>query len=469
MAVTPNSSAETLAENALPTSSQLSSPTPASADAPALSASSVPLDARRNVLGFAGDILSFVTGTYFIPVTTVLVGLVSELTDNKALIGAVGTAWMAVWYLPQLFGARMVRGSRYQKKYVIVSVTIGRQVFLLLPLWLVLTQAQQPLLTVWLLLAGIIVFNLTDAIASVAWFDIISRTLSPRMRGRAVTAGQLTASLLGLGVSVLVGFLLDPKVLAFPTNYAVLMVLAWAFFMLSLVSFAFVKENPVSESVSSHVNEVSFLSHLKESLVADKVFRKLLIARLLTGVEMMGASFYVVFIKERLNLGDGAIGTFTQALIIGAIVGLLLFGWVSERLGARRVVQASSVFQFVSPALALLIAAVPFIADLTPGLAIAIMAVVMALRGAIEHSLVLGFVGYCLDYAPDRNRAMYIGVLNTVSGLVALTPVLGGVLIQLLQPVGFSFAYSVVFGLAAVLVAWGVLLVFRLPKLPAHA
>ena len=427
------------------------------------------MDARRNFVAFAGDILFFVTGTYFIPVTTVLVGLVSELTDNKALIGAVGTAWLAVWYLPQLFGARIVRGSRYQKRYVIICALIGRQVFLLLPLWLVMTGAAQPLLTVWLLLAGIVVFNFTDAIAGVAWFDIISRTLSPRMRGRAVTAGQLVASLVGLAVSVLVRYLLDPKVLAFPTNYAVLIALAWVFFALSLVSFAFIKENPVSASVTDHASGGSFLTHLKEAVGTDKVFRQLLAARLLTGVEMMGASFYVVFIKERLRLGDDAIGTFTQALIVGAIAGLLLFGWLSERFGARRVVQASTFFQFVSPALALVIAAVPFIADTMPGVAFAVMAVVMALRGAIEHSLVLGFVGYCLDYAPDRNRAMYVGVLNTVSGVVALTPVLGGILIQTLQSTGDSTAYTIVFGLAAVSVGLGVLAAFRLPKLPAHA
>ncbi len=429
----------------------------------------VPLDARRNFAAFAGDILFFVTGTYFIPVTTVLVGLVSELTDNKVLIGAVGTAWLAVWYLPQLFGARLVRGSRYQKRYVIVCALIGRQVFLLLPLWLVMTGAAQPLLTVWLLLAGIVIFNFTDAIAGVAWFDIISRTLSPRMRGRVVTAGQLVASLVGLAVSVLVRYLLDPKILAFPINYAVLIALAWLFFALSLLSFAMIKENPVSDSVTDHANEGSFMAHLKEAVGTDKVFRQLLAARLLTGVEMMAASFYVVFIKDRLRLGDDSIGIFTQMLIIGAIAGLLLFGWLSERFGARRVVQASTFFQFISPVLALTIAAFPVIADTVPGLAFGAMALVMALRGAIEHSLVLGFVGYCLDYAPDRNRAMYVGVLNTVSGVVALTPLLGGILIQALQSTGGSTAYSIVFGLAAVMVALGLVAAFRLPKLPAHA
>ena len=109
--------------------------------------SEAPLDTKRNIIAFGGDIMFFVIATYFIPITTVLVGLVSELTENKALIGAVGTTWLAVWYLPQLFAARLMRGQRYQKKYIVISALIGRQVFLLFALWLAITRAQQPLLT----------------------------------------------------------------------------------------------------------------------------------------------------------------------------------------------------------------------------------------------------------------------------------------------------------------------------------
>ena len=42
----------------------------------------VPIDLRRNVVAFTGDISTFMVGTYFIPATTVLVGLASQLTDD---------------------------------------------------------------------------------------------------------------------------------------------------------------------------------------------------------------------------------------------------------------------------------------------------------------------------------------------------------------------------------------------------
>ena len=423
-----------------------------------------PLDTKRNIIAFTGDIAFFVIATYFIPITTVLVGLVSELTDNKALIGAVGTTWLAVWYLPQLFGARLIRGQRYQKKYVVISALIGRQAFLLLALWLALTRAEQPLLTVWLLLAAIAVFSLTDAIAGVAWFDIMSRALSPRMRGRVITFAQLAATVIGLSISVLTRYLLDPKVLAFPLNYAVIIGLAWLAMAASLAMFLFLRENPLTEAALQHANETGFITNLKFAINSDPVFRRLLLARLFTGVEVMAASFYIVFIKESLKLDDSAIGTFTQVLIIGAMAGLVLFGWLNERFGARRVIQASTTFQFLGPLLALVIALLPVLLSQYPAIAFGIMVVVMGLRGAVEHSLVLGFVGYVMDYAPERNRAMYVGVINTVSGVVSLMPILGGFLLEALLPSGSSLAYSVVFGITALLVGMGLVLAYRLPK-----
>lgn len=253
--------------------------------------------------------------------------------------------------------------------------------------------------------------------------------------------------------------------LAFPLNYAVILGLAWLAMAASLALFMLFKETPLTEATMQHTSETSLITSLKAAYASDPVFRRLLLARLLTGVEVMAASFYIVFIKENLKLDDSAIGTFTQVLIVGAMAGLLLFGWLSEHFGPRRVIQASTTFQFIGPLLSLVIALLPVLLTQYPNIAFVLMVVVLGLRGAVEHSLVLGFVGYAMDHASERNRAVYVGVINTAGGVVALMPVLGGFLLEALQPAGPSVAYSVVFGITALLVGMGLLLVFRLPKI----
>jgi MFS family permease len=425
----------------------------------------IPLDARQNSLVFAGDILTFITGISFIPATTVLVGLASRLTDDKALIGAVAMSWSVAWLIPQLVAARMVHGQPRQKPYLIIPAAIGRQTIILFALWLLLSNAQPPLLTVWLLILAVVVFNICDAIAGIAWFDMMSRTLTPRRRGRAIASGQLVGSLLGIGAGLAVERLLAPGGLPFPQNYAVIFVCAWLGFMASFVVILFLQENPLSAQALAESHEDSFFGHVFEALRSDEVFRRLLAARLLTGVENMTAAFYVVFVTERLQLPDSAIGLFSVAFIAGGILGVAIFGTVADRYGPRRVINVSTALQFCAPLLALVVALVPVEMLPSPGVAIGVFMVILAINGALGRSMVLGYAGYTLDRAPERRRAIYVGVFNTLGGVVALTPVLGGFFLDATsKTLGSSISYALMFGLAALCVGGGVLIGLTLPK-----
>ena len=423
-----------------------------------------PLDSRRNFFVFTGDIVTFSIGMYFIPTITVLVGLASKLTDDKALIGAVGMIWSVSWFLPQLFAARIVRGKRREKPYLIIPSIIGRQTFILFAAWLFFTQAQQPIVTVWLLILAILIFNTCDALAGVAWFDMLSRALTPRMRGRSMAIGQLIAAIGGIGVGLVVERILAPDGLPFPLNYAVIFTCAWTGFMLSLIIVFFLCENPVTEEAVQQSQQSSFFADLRGILASDGLFRRTLLARLLTSVEAMAAPFYVVFSREQLNLPDSSIGVFSLAYILGSIAGIVLFGWQHDRFGTRRVLQASSTMQFAAPALCLALALLPFVSAQAPDAAYFLTLLAVGLNGAVAHSLVLGYLGYVMDNAPERHRATYVGVFNTVSGVASLTPVLGGAMIDALAgSLSGALPYAVVFGLVVVMVGAGLLLAYQLP------
>jgi MFS family permease len=235
----------------------------------------------------------------------------------------------------------------------------------------------------------------------------------------------------------------------------------------SLAIISLLRENPMAETEHAHTQNSNLIASLREAVRTDTVFRRVMVVRILTGVELMAASFYLVFAKEQLGLDDSATGIFNIALIIGGIAGIALFGWLADRFTALSVVRAAALMQFIAPSFALIFA----LAVLPHGapardVAIAGFIAIFALRGAIEHSLVLGPLGYLLDSAPERHRAMYVGAINTLGGVVALSPVVGGVWIDALAARGqTSVAYVAMFGFVAVLVACGVWLSFRLPPL----
>lgn len=138
------------------------------------------------------------------------------------------------WFLPQLIAARLVRGKAPQKPYLIVPSVVGRKAFLPIALWLFLTRPEVALSTIFVLIGGIALFNLFDALAGVVWFDILSRLLSPAVRSRLVSLGQFVGGVLGLVAGAVVERTLSPDGLHSPINYAVIFLCAWACMGVSL-------------------------------------------------------------------------------------------------------------------------------------------------------------------------------------------------------------------------------------------
>jgi Na+/melibiose symporter-like transporter len=424
-----------------------------------------PIDSRRNIAGFSGDITFFVSATAFIPASTVLVGLASRLTEDKTLIGAVGMVWAVMWFLPQLVAARIVKGKTRYKPYVVIPSVIGRFAFLSIAAWLFLTQAAQPLLTVWFLLITLAVFNVCDSLASIGWFDVLGRMLTPKTRGRVVTFAQIISGVIGIGVSEFIKRILDNDAISFPNNYAMIFLGAFLCMAISLFLFLLVKENPSETPPPQEATQHDFLQSLRHSFRNDDLFRRVLIVRFLTGLELMAASFYLVFIKEKLNLADSVDGTFTQMLIVGGLVGISIFGWLAERFTARRVIHASSMLHVASPLLALVVSLMPSTNTALTQFSFFAFVFVFLFRGALDHSLMLGTLGYLIDNTPHHLRGMYIGALNTLGGIVSMTPVLGGAWIDSFGHRTFNaFPYSAMFGVVMVFAATGLLYSLRLPR-----
>jgi MFS family permease len=421
-----------------------------------------PLDLRRNKLAFGGDSMFWGIGTYFIPLTTVITALAAQLTTDKSLIGLISLAWYVAYLLPQLFAARLVHGKRRTMLYSVVPAIIGRQTLLVFALWLFLTQAQQPTLTVWILIVLIAVLMIFDAFTSQAWFDMFGRALTPRAKARVITVNQLLASVGGIGAGLIVTQVLSSPALPFPTNYALLFFFAWIFIMLSLGAMLFIRERVSEAPPAEETTHSNFNAKLLEAWRSDAAFRRMLLARVFTGVENMAAAFYIVFALEKLGLPESSIGIFTIAVVLGGLLGIIFFGWLADRYGSRRVVNAACTLQFIAPLITLGVALLPI---QSKEFALVAITLVMAINGAVNRSMMVGFFSYAQDSAPEADRPIYVGAVSTVAGTASLLPLLGGVMINAFTSAGMSgLAYVVLFAVAAGVAAIGAWISYGLPK-----
>lgn len=405
-----------------------------------------PPHSRWNFVAFiANDIFSW-AALSFVSATSILPALSSQLTDSAPLIGLSATLFTGSWSLPQLLAARVIRNRQRKRPYMLLG-SIGR-----LALWLVAGAlwaglGRHPNAMLGVLYGAVVVWRVTDALFSLSALDIFARGVAERWRGRAVGTGQFAGGIASVGVGALVAWLLRDAGLGFPSNYAWLFALAGLTLIPSTVALALVRE---PDDHSSEAAGDEYASHAWWHIVrSDRHFRQLILCRMLLGMASLAMPFYVIHAADVLHLPQSAIGTFVIAQTVGRIVTGAISGLVNDRWGPQVVLRIAGAATTVAPlfALAAHLGTAQWLISAYP--------VVFVALGMSSSAIWMGFLNTLLMTADSRLRPTYIGLANTLVGLLALAPVLGGWLVQ-------ATSYAALFAITAALTTTGLLMALRL-------
>ncbi|MGD1995415.1 MAG: MFS transporter [Anaerolineae bacterium] len=408
---------------------------------------------RRNFAALLVDYIGFGVAFSFISLNAVLPAFVRSLTDSEPLVGLIGTVFNAGWLLPQLGVATLIVGRPRKKPYMMAASYTARPLFLLLGLvtWAGLPEHSTAMLTVFFTCIGL--FTVLDSVASVAWFDILARVVPVSRRGRLVGTAQIVGGGLGMAVGGLVSVILASPSLPFPKNYALLFALSFAAHIPGIIALGFLKE---PEADDQDVNEEErhrqgLLDQLMSVWKGDPGFRRLMVVRWLTGLMGLASPFYILHATEAVGLSETVTGWFVSAQMAGGIVASLGLGWLSERHGPRPAVRLGSAAALGSPLVALLL-------HLTNSSALArIYPLAYFLYGVTVNSAMLGPLNYLLEMAPAEQRALYIGLANTLMGALVPISLLGGVLLR-------ATSYPVLFAITAAGITGGLVASLGLEK-----
>jgi MFS family permease len=171
--------------------------------------------------------------------------------------------------------------------------------------------------------------------------------------------------------------------------------------------------------------------------------------QVLVAMVSLATPFYVVHAGDVLNLPEAVVGSFVAAQQVAGMASGALLGPISDRWGPHTTIRIGSAITIAGPLLAL----VAHVAD--GGLLIRAYPLVYAALGVYGSASMLGFYNYLLEIAPDDVRPSYVGVGNTIMGVVTLAPTVGGWLLE-------TTSYTVLFGITAMLVFLGFLMALRL-------
>jgi hypothetical protein len=362
------------------------------------------------------------------------------LTDSEVAVGLVATVSSGAWLLPQLIFANMLTNKRRKKPYAILGSGLGRPLFLLYAVALALGLHNHPLLALLLLYGVLAIYNGGEALANVAWYDVLGKAIPETRRGRLLGSAELVSGLLSVGSGVLVAVLLGTGGLSFPHNYAVLLAMTGAFLLLSLFSFSLVIE-PDETVEEEQPAWTDFLSQLINTFRLDRAFARLMVIRLVAGAGGLASSFYFLFVTQELGLPRATAGLFTIAQVVGRVAASAGLGALSERAGSQRVIQVATAISVTVPLLGLAL----ILADVQSSTVITAICIwIFMVIGASISVLMLGFSNYALDLAPAGQRPTYIGLFNTIGGVLIVLPTLGGWLLR-------TTSYGVLFALTTTL------------------
>jgi len=268
--------------------------------------------------------------------------------------------------------------------------------------------------------------------------------------------GQAVSGILSIAAGAAIGWILESSGLAFPDNYGLIFSLASVCFLISLSGIYLIRE-PHEPVASERQKMAEYLPGLVRLLRTDRTFLRVNVARLLMSVCAMASPFFAVYAIRELGVAEASLGGFAIAQTIGSALAGLLFGWVADRFGSHVVIRIVGGVYLLAPCLVLA-------AGMTGAGGIGTVVLVSAaflFLGLGDGSIMLGFINYVLEIAPQGQRPVYIGLTNTLIGVIVLFPFIGGALAD-------WGGYRIVFLLAAAGNAAGWFTGASLPSRSAH-
>ncbi len=412
---------------------------------------------RRNFLMILMDGILFHLSLAFSHETTIVPVFISAIGGSRVMVGIISSIRLGGWYSPQLFAAGYF-GHRQRKKLLIVIMNIiGRTFFIPFLLVVYFYGMRNPTLLIISFTLAIAAVNIGDGLVGALWLDLLAKCIPLNYRGRLLGGRQVLGGLLAVAAGFLIKYILELPSLEFPRNYF------WIFFicfslLISGISFNLLIKEPIYPfKAERKASFLEFLRSLKILIRKDKVFNRLIYVKLLGVFSTMALPFYILYAREVLNMEAGIIGLFISFNMIGKTIASLIWGYISDKISNKLVIQLVLASMLIAPLSALVLTLLVNY-DLISGGANIVKYIYLGIffiLGVVIGGEWMGFINFTLEIADPLERPSYIAVNNSMGIPIMILPAIGGLIVQYIS-------YSAVFALVTIFVATALILSFSL-------
>lgn len=391
--------------------------------------------ARNFWLGVANGVLVN-GGEAFLHSGLVMAPFLAALGAPPVVVGLVPAIRVGLWFLPQLFVANRLAQEPLKLKYYRVTSTSRSVALIILTASVFLLADRHPGALIGIVLLMITINALVGGIGGIPWADVTAKVVPHSRLGTFWALRNALGGVLALGAGLVLRRLLDSDI-PFPANFATAFAIGTVLLMMSYTSFSFVKEPP--GVVSSKQSLGGMFKRIPGLLREDASLRRYLRVRFIGLTAMLAEPFYALHAIQNLGAPASALGLYVIATTAVSVIANFALRVPADRGRNVTVLQIGYLFVVLAPLAAALI---------TDWRAYSMVFMFTSVANAA-----VGIAAWNLLYAlaPAGERAMYIGLSNTVLALPSLAPIVAGSIAMLL---GYTNLFWLAILLAAVTFAF---------------
>ena len=387
----------------------------------------------------------------------VLTLLVRQLGGSLTLISLLPVIQSTGYLLPQL----IVGGHVQALPYKLPTYRLFALLRLIAQFTLIIACYVAEMVDPTIALTGILVsyalFCIGGGVTTLSFQDVVAKIVQPNQRGRFFGLRQLSGGLLAFAVGgTFVRWMLsDSSPIAFPMNFAAISLFSFVCYATAMGIFATVKE-PIANQTVPALRLRDALKAAPDMLRGHPNYRRFIWARLCLLVGRLAEPFYIIYVTEQLGFPKSTAGLFIAIAAVTAAISNVLWGRLGDKRGMHWLLRLTGSLS-VAPPLMMLVA--PLLVPFGSTVVLAWLLLLCLMSGVSSDGIGIAGMTYLLEVVPGPQRPIYMGLANTILGVGALVPVVGGILVN---TVGYAGTYIV----AALFCIVGVVIATQLQATP---
>lgn len=354
--------------------------------------------------------------------------LVRQLGGSLTLVSLLPVIQMTGYLLPQLLVGGRIQALTYKlpvyRRFAVLRL-IAQCAVVVACFFAGIIPHEWALIAI---LVSYALFNYGGGVTTLSFQDVVAKTIPVEHRGRFFGTRQLIGGLLAFAVGgPLVRWLLSAESpLAFPYSFAAIGLFSLLCYASAMAVFATVKEPP-AERTTPAISMAAAIRGAPLMLRNNPDYRNYILTRLFLVVGRLADPFFIIYVTEQLGLPKSMAGVFIATVAVSAAISNIVWGRLGDARGKVWLLRLTTTLTVIPPLMMVLASSVQAIA---PDFLVVWLLMLSLIAGTANDGINIASNTYLLEISPPDERPLYMGLANTLLGIGAVVPIIGGFLVS---------------------------------------